>query len=130
MNVRPTEPGRDNVHAEFDCLLDSVEDILSTVAAYLDDAREYVVAFANFPGVFCNRAGSMTPTVDSTGKFADAPTVLAFTPAGTPPSASLTLSSPNRPKSRGKDAVTAVLTSSPNVESTPAIRSCSKWAHR
>ena len=40
---------RDSVHAQFDRLLDYVEDKLPAVAAHLDDARDDILAFANFP---------------------------------------------------------------------------------
>ena len=43
------QPDRDSVHAQFDRLLDYVEDKLPTVAAHLDDARDDILAFTTFP---------------------------------------------------------------------------------
>ena len=43
------QPDRDSVQAQFDRLLDYVEDKLPTVAAHLDDARDDILAFTNFP---------------------------------------------------------------------------------
>lgn len=43
------QPDRDSVHAQFDRLLDYVEDKLPTVADHLDDARDDILAFATFP---------------------------------------------------------------------------------
>ncbi len=43
------QPDRDSVHAQFDRLLDYVEDKLPTVANHLDDARDDILAFTNFP---------------------------------------------------------------------------------
>lgn len=43
------QPDRDSVHAQFDRLLDYVEDKLPAVAAHLDDARDDILAFTNFP---------------------------------------------------------------------------------
>lgn len=43
------QPDRDSVHAQFDRLLDYVEGKLPTVANHLDDARDDILAFTNFP---------------------------------------------------------------------------------
>lgn len=55
------QPDRDSVHAQFDRLLDYVEGKLPTVAAHLDDARDDILAFANFPKDVWHQVWSNNP---------------------------------------------------------------------
>jgi putative transposase len=74
---------RDLVGAQFDEVVTMLARSHPTVADMLDDAREDLLAFAEFPPTHCGRSGPPTPSNDSTRRSNAAPTSSAYSP--TPP---------------------------------------------
>ena len=56
------QPDADSVNAQFDRLLDYVEEKLPDAFEHLDAARPDILAFAQFPDGLWHRSGPTTPT--------------------------------------------------------------------
>jgi len=119
------QPDASSVNAQFDRLLDYVDDKLPDAHNHLDAARADILAFTGFPEGLWQQIWSNNPSA-STEKSAAAPTASASSPTGTRSPASSAPSSPSRPTNGPKDAATSDSTSSPRVASpwspTPEAR--------
>ena len=113
------QPDAASVNAQYDRLLDYVNDKLPAVCDHLDQARADVLAFASFPTGVWTRSGPTTPMSASTAKSADAPTPWGSSPTARPSSAWSEPSSPNKTTNGPKADATSASTSSPNHDSHP-----------
>ena len=107
------QPDADGVNAQFDRLLDYVEDKLPAAHAHLDAARADILAFIGFPDGLWAQISSNNPNEHlNRGESVDAPTPSASSPTATRSSASSAPSLRNRLTNGPRDAATSASTSS------------------
>jgi transposase-like protein len=78
------QPDTASVHAQYDRLVDAVQDKLPKVAEHLDAARADVLAFTGFPKSSGGRSGQTIRRSGSTARSAAALTSSGYLPAATP----------------------------------------------
>ena len=74
------QPDAASVHAQFDRVVDTLQDKLPKVAEHLDAARADMLAFTASPRRSGGRSGRTTPRNGSTAKSAGAPTSSGSSP--------------------------------------------------
>jgi len=107
------QPDADSVAAQFDRLLDYVEEKLPAVFEHLDRARADLLSFTAFPKEIWTQIWSNNPISGSTARSGAAPTPSESSPTAGPSSASSAPSWPNRPTNGLRAAATSDSTSSP-----------------
>ena len=108
------QPDAEAVNAQFDRLLDYVDDKLPDAHDHLDNARADILAFTGFPEGLWQQIWSNNPNERLNRDNAAAPTPSASSRTATRSSASSAQSWPSRPTNGPKDAATSASTSSPS----------------
>ena len=112
------QPDAAAVQAQFDRLLDYVEEKLPAVHDHLDRGREDLLSFTAFRRRSGPRSGPTTPQSGSTRRSGAAPTRSRSSPTATPSSGSSAPSWPSRPTNGPKAAATSDSMSWPDPGST------------
>ena len=110
------QPDAEAVHAQFDRVVDALNEKLPSVAEHLEHARADILAFTAFPKESGARSGPTTPTSASTARSAAAPTSSASSPTAPPSSGSSAPSWPSNTTNGPKAAATSDSTSSPDSQ--------------
>lgn len=105
------QPDAKAVQAQFERLLDYVDDKLPDIHEHLDAARPDILAFTAFPKTCGPRSGRTTPPNASTARSDAAPTAWASSPTAPQSCAWSEPSWPSKPTNGPKDGATSASTS-------------------
>jgi putative transposase len=101
------QPDTKAVHAQFDRVIDTLDEKLAAVAEHLEEARADILAFTAFPKEIWRQIWSNNPTSASTARSAAAPTSSASSPTATPRSGVSARSWPSSTTTGQKAAATS-----------------------